>query len=111
MTPSRNGRKLGTSCFYGHNLILRLLGFQNGYFDLGLETEIQDRINMFPKIWGKGERGSSFFTLAFHHRLVTTPLPRKPFRTKKFRVGCKTISTFVCPLLVVHNLMAHPRSC
>ncbi len=41
--------------FYGHNLILRLLGFQNGYFNLGLDTEIQERISMFPKIWGRGE--------------------------------------------------------
>jgi hypothetical protein len=41
--------------FYGHNLILRLLGFQNGYFNLGLDTDIQERISMFPKIWGRGE--------------------------------------------------------
>jgi hypothetical protein len=41
--------------FYGHPLILRLLGFQNGYFNLGLDTEIQERISMFPKIWGRGE--------------------------------------------------------
>jgi hypothetical protein len=39
----------------GHNLILRLLGFQNGYFDLGLEAEIQERIDMFSKIWGRGD--------------------------------------------------------
>jgi len=43
--------------FYGHNLILRLLGFQNGYFDLGLEAEIQERIAMFPKIWRRGCAG------------------------------------------------------
>jgi len=43
--------------FYGHNLILRLLGFQNGYFDLGLEAEIQERIAMFPKIWRRGYAG------------------------------------------------------
>ena len=43
----------------GHNLILRLLGFQNGYFDLGLEAEIQERINMFPKIWGETQNTAS----------------------------------------------------
>lgn len=37
----------------GHNLILRLLGFQNKHFELGLEAEIQERIDMFPKVWDR----------------------------------------------------------
>ncbi len=39
----------------GHNLILRLLGLQNEYFGLGMESEIQTRIDMFPKIWDESE--------------------------------------------------------
>jgi hypothetical protein len=35
----------------GHNLILRLLWLQNEFFHLGLEAEIQERINAFSKIW------------------------------------------------------------
>jgi len=35
----------------GHNLILRLLWFQNAYFKLGLETEIEGAFKRFPSIW------------------------------------------------------------
>ncbi len=37
----------------GHNLILRLLGLQNEYFALGLEAEIQERIDTFSKVWDR----------------------------------------------------------
>jgi Family of unknown function (DUF5677) len=39
---------------YGHGLILRLLKFQNSYFELGLDSEVEARFEMFPKIW-KGQ--------------------------------------------------------
>jgi hypothetical protein len=35
---------------YGHGLILR----QNSYFELGLDSEVEARFEMFPKIW-KGQ--------------------------------------------------------
>jgi hypothetical protein len=39
---------------YSHGLILRLLKFQNSYFELGLDSEVEARFKMFPKIW-KGQ--------------------------------------------------------
>jgi len=36
---------------YAHGLILRLLKFQNNYFGLGLDAEIDTRWDEFPKIW------------------------------------------------------------
>jgi hypothetical protein len=36
---------------YAHGLILRLLKFQNNYFALGLDAEIDSSSNEFPKIW------------------------------------------------------------
>jgi hypothetical protein len=36
---------------YGHGLILRLLKFQNSYFELGLDADIETRFEMFGKIW------------------------------------------------------------
>ena len=35
----------------GHNLILRLLMLQNSYFELGLDSEINERVEMFSYIW------------------------------------------------------------
>jgi len=43
----------------GHNLILRLLGLQNEHFKLGLDAEIQARIEVFPKIWDQAETASA----------------------------------------------------
>jgi hypothetical protein len=37
----------------GHNLILRLLLLENEYFRLGLKQDIEERLNMFPKVWDK----------------------------------------------------------
>lgn len=38
-----------------HNLVLRHLGLQNEYFNLGLDEEIQPRIDAFPPIWKSSE--------------------------------------------------------
>jgi hypothetical protein len=34
-----------------HNLILRFVALQEGYFRLGLESEIRPRINAFLELW------------------------------------------------------------
>ena len=38
-----------------HNLVLRHLGLQNEYFKLGLDEEIQPRIDAFSPIWKASE--------------------------------------------------------
>lgn len=37
----------------GHHLMVKLLSMQNSYFNLGFDTEVQDRIDAFVSIWGK----------------------------------------------------------
>lgn len=34
-----------------HNLILRLVSLENEYFGLGLQSEIEERLKMFPRVW------------------------------------------------------------
>jgi hypothetical protein len=40
-----------TALHLAHNLILRVLKLHNGYFELGLESEIQSRIDAFQRVW------------------------------------------------------------
>jgi hypothetical protein len=43
----------------GHNLILQLLNRQNDYFGLNLQFEVNERLEMFSKIWDKSPSGEN----------------------------------------------------
>jgi hypothetical protein len=54
-----SGKEAKDAVMMGHELILHLLRLQNKYFGLGLEGEIQARMDVFPRVWGEASTATN----------------------------------------------------